>query len=78
MVAFIYLFNRINCNPLTHNDEKEEMNIMKQIIYENGYNEKVLELKRSKLNKIQEGKRKKKKNKQNGLYLHTMGSKQDL
>jgi hypothetical protein len=56
MAAFNYLFNRINCYPLTHNDKRKEMNIIKQIIYENGYNEKVLELKRSKLNKIQEGK----------------------
>jgi hypothetical protein len=42
MAAFNYLFNRINCYPLTHNNKNNEMKIIKQIMYENGYNRKLM------------------------------------
>jgi hypothetical protein len=58
MVAFNYLFKRINCYPLTPNDKQNEINIIKQIIHENGYNGKISEPKRPKLKKIQEEKEK--------------------
>jgi hypothetical protein len=46
------------------------MNIIKQIIYENGYNEKVLQPKRSKLNKIQEGKEEEKEQTKWALFTY--------
>jgi hypothetical protein len=55
MAAFNYLFKRINCYSLTHNDKKNEMSI---IIYENGYNGKIPEPKKKKMKKIQEEKEK--------------------
>jgi hypothetical protein len=49
MTAFNYLFNRINCYPLTHNNKNNEMSIIKQIMYENGYNEKLMKPKKQRI-----------------------------
>jgi hypothetical protein len=56
------------------------MNIIKQIMNENGYNEEMLKPKNQNQPQYMRKKikGKKKKNKQNGLCLHTMGNKQDL
>jgi L-cysteine desulfidase len=54
MAAFNYLFNRVSCYPLTHNNKNNEMNIIKQIMYENGYNGKLMKAKKPTRNNIQE------------------------
>jgi hypothetical protein len=72
MAAFNYLFNRINCYPLTHNNKNNEMNIIKQIMYENGYNGKLMKPKKPTMNNIQE------KNEQVKWAVFTYNGKQTI